>query len=73
MVAGVPMEAVGLNLIVSATVFLAAHSPVYLLIAPVLGLSAGLCVLVALGGVAGGLLARVPVPSHREHPETSVY
>lgn len=36
MVAGVPMEAVGLNLTVSATVFLAAHSPVYLLIAPVL-------------------------------------
>jgi type IV secretion system protein VirB3 len=36
MVAGVPMEAVGLNLIVSATVFLAAHSPLYLLIAPVL-------------------------------------
>lgn len=36
MVAGVPMEAVGLNLIVSATVFLAAHSPFYLLIAPVL-------------------------------------
>lgn len=36
MVAGVPMEAMGLNLIVSATVFLAAHSPFYLLIAPVL-------------------------------------
>jgi type IV secretion system protein VirB3 len=36
MVAGVPMEAVGLNLIASATVFLAAHSPFYLLIAPVL-------------------------------------
>lgn len=36
MVAGAPMEAVGLNLIVSATVFLAAHSPVYLLIAPAL-------------------------------------
>ena len=36
MVAGVPMEAMGLNLIVSATVFLAAHSLAYLLIAPVL-------------------------------------
>jgi type IV secretion system protein VirB3 len=36
MVAGVPMEAMGLNLIVSATVFLAAHSPLYLLIVPVL-------------------------------------
>ena len=36
MVAGVPMEAMGLNLIVSATVFLAANSPFYLLIAPVL-------------------------------------
>ena len=36
MVAGVPMEAVGLNLIVTATVFLAANSPAYLLIAPVL-------------------------------------
>lgn len=38
MVAGVPMEAMGPNLIVSATVFLAAHSPVYLLIAPALHL-----------------------------------
>lgn len=38
MVAGVPMEAMGLNLIVSATVFLAANSPLYLLIAPVLHL-----------------------------------
>ena len=36
MVGGVPMEAVGLNLIVSATVFLAAHSPAWLLIAPAL-------------------------------------
>jgi len=36
MVAGVPMEAMGLNLIVSATVFLAAHSPAWLLVAPVL-------------------------------------
>ncbi len=34
MIAGVPMEAVGLNLMVTATVFLAAHSPAYLLIAP---------------------------------------
>ncbi|MDO9248465.1 MAG: type IV secretion system protein VirB3 [Phenylobacterium sp.] len=34
MVAGVPMEAMGLNLILTATVFLAAHSPAYLLIAP---------------------------------------
>lgn len=38
MVAGVPMEAVGLNLIVSATIFLAANSPFYLLIAPALHL-----------------------------------
>jgi type IV secretion system protein VirB3 len=36
MIAGVPMEAMGLNVIVSATVFLAAHSLIYLLIAPVL-------------------------------------
>lgn len=36
MVAGVPMEAMGLNLMVSATVFLAAHSPAWLLIAPAL-------------------------------------
>lgn len=36
MVSGVPMEAVGLNVIVSATVFLAAHSLLYLLIAPAL-------------------------------------
>ena len=36
MVGGVPMEAVGLNLIVTATIFLAAHSPVYLLAAPAL-------------------------------------
>ena len=34
MVAGVPMEAMGLNVIVSATIFLAAHSLFYLLIAP---------------------------------------
>lgn len=38
MVMGVPMEAVGLNVIVSATVFLAAHSPFYLAIAPALHL-----------------------------------
>ena len=36
MVGGVPMEAVGVNLIVSATVFLAAHALAYLLIAPAL-------------------------------------
>lgn len=33
MVLGAPMEAVGLNLIVTATIFLAAHSPLYLLAA----------------------------------------
>ena len=38
MVAGVPMEAVGVNLIVSATAFLAAHALTYLLIAPALHL-----------------------------------
>lgn len=38
MVAGVPMEAMGLNVIISATVFLAAHSLFYLLIAPALHL-----------------------------------
>ena len=38
MIAGVPMEAMGLNVIVSATVFLAAHALIYLLIAPVLHL-----------------------------------
>lgn len=36
LVAGVPMEAMGLNLMISATVFLAAHSPGWLLIAPAL-------------------------------------
>jgi type IV secretion system protein VirB3 len=36
MVAGVPMEAMGLNVILTATVFLAAHSLLYLLIAPAL-------------------------------------
>jgi type IV secretion system protein VirB3 len=35
-VAGVPMEAMGVNLIVSATVFLALHSLAWLLIAPAL-------------------------------------
>ncbi len=40
MVAGAPMEAVGLNLIASATLFLAADSPAYLLAAPVLHLVA---------------------------------
>jgi type IV secretion system protein VirB3 len=38
MVAGVPMEAMGANMILSSTVFLAAHSPAYLLIAPALHL-----------------------------------
>ena len=38
MVAGVPMEAMALNLIVSAIIFLAANSPAYLLIAPALQL-----------------------------------
>ncbi|HZZ33059.1 MAG TPA: type IV secretion system protein VirB3 [Phenylobacterium sp.] len=33
-VLGVPMEAMGLNVILSATIFLAANSPRYLLIAP---------------------------------------
>jgi type IV secretion system protein VirB3 len=37
-VAGVPMEAMGVNLVLSATAFLAAHSLVWLLIAPVLHL-----------------------------------
>lgn len=37
-VAGAPMEAVGLNLIVSATLFLAAHNLAYLLVAPALHL-----------------------------------
>ena len=36
MIAGVPMEAMGLNVIISAIVFLAAHALLYLLIAPVL-------------------------------------
>ena len=38
MVLGVPMEAVGLNVIVSASAFLAAHSLLYLLVAPALHL-----------------------------------
>lgn len=38
MVGGVPMEAVGLNVIVSATIFLAAHSLAWLLMAPALHL-----------------------------------
>ena len=37
-VAGVPMEAMGINLIVTATVFLALHSLAWLLIAPALHL-----------------------------------
>lgn len=35
---GAPMEAVGLNVILTAIVFLAGHSPLYLLIAPALHL-----------------------------------
>ena len=38
MVAGVPMEAMGVNIILSATAFLAAHRLLYLLIAPALHL-----------------------------------
>ncbi|HYD45453.1 MAG TPA: type IV secretion system protein VirB3 [Phenylobacterium sp.] len=38
MVAGVPMEAMGLNIMATATIFLAAHSPSWLLIAPALHL-----------------------------------
>ena len=38
MVMGVPMEAMGVNVIVSACAFLAAHSLVYLLVAPALHL-----------------------------------
>jgi type IV secretion system protein VirB3 len=38
MVAGVPMEAMGLNVMVSATAFLAGHSLLYLLVAPALHL-----------------------------------
>lgn len=34
MVAGVPMEAMGLNVMLTATIFLAAHSPAWLLIGP---------------------------------------
>lgn len=34
MIAGVPMEAMGINLMVSATAFLAGHSLLYLLVAP---------------------------------------
>ena len=37
-VASAPMEAVDLNLIISATLFLAAHNLTYLLVAPVLHL-----------------------------------
>jgi type IV secretion system protein VirB3 len=37
-IAGVPMEAMGVNVMLSATIFLAANSPRYLLIAPVLHL-----------------------------------
>ena len=38
LVAGVPMEAMGVNLILSAVVFLAANSPAWLLLAPALHL-----------------------------------
>lgn len=38
MVAGVPMEAMGLNIIVTATIFLAAHGLGWLLIAPAIHL-----------------------------------
>ena len=38
MVMGAPMEAVGINIIVSACAFLAAHSLLYLLVAPALHL-----------------------------------
>jgi type IV secretion system protein VirB3 len=34
MIAGVPMEAMGLNLMISTTAFLAGHSLLYLLVAP---------------------------------------
>jgi type IV secretion system protein VirB3 len=34
MIAGVPMEAMGVNLMISATAFLAGHSLLYLLVAP---------------------------------------
>jgi type IV secretion system protein VirB3 len=37
-IAGAPMEAMGLNVMLTATVFLAANSPIYLLIAPALHL-----------------------------------
>jgi type IV secretion system protein VirB3 len=37
-IAGVPMEAMGVNVMLCATIFLAANSPRYLLIAPVLHL-----------------------------------
>lgn len=36
MILGVPMEAMGINIIVTAIAFLAGHSPLYLLIAPAL-------------------------------------
>ena len=38
MILGAPMEAVGINIIFTAIAFLAGHSPLYLLIAPVLHL-----------------------------------
>lgn len=38
MILGVPMEAMGINVILTAITFLAGHSPLYLLIAPALHL-----------------------------------
>ena len=38
MILGVPMEAMGINIILTAIAFLAGHSPLYLLIAPALHL-----------------------------------
>jgi type IV secretion system protein VirB3 len=38
MIFGVPMEAMGLNIILTSIAFLAGHSPLYLLIAPALHL-----------------------------------
>ena len=39
MILGVPMEAMGINMILTAIAFLAGHSPLYLLIAPALHLA----------------------------------
>lgn len=40
MIAGAPMEALGLNLVLTSVVFLAAHSPGWLLVAPALHMTA---------------------------------